>query len=168
MALNPEQNGISIQRETRKNLVSRQRQDKNASRLVALLTLLPILFLVVLVAALAIRSAPILADIPLFDLLTGKVWRPSQGLFGFLPFIAGSLWVTIVAMVFAVPVSLFTAIYLTDYARSVTRTIRIGAGSSIIVSCITNNRIASSLSNFKFSRKLIRVSLISRCNFLGY
>ena len=123
MALNPEQNGISIQRETRKNLVSRQRQDQNASRAVGVLTFLPLLFLVILVAALAIRSIPILTQIPLVKLLTGTVWRPSQGLFGFAPFIAGSLWVTAVAMVFAIPVSLFTAIYLSDYARGITRTI---------------------------------------------
>jgi phosphate transport system permease protein len=51
------------------------------------------------------------------DLLLGDTWRPSEGQFGFLPFIAGSLWVTILAMLFAAPVSIFCAIYLSEYAR---------------------------------------------------
>ena len=35
----------------------------------------------------------------------------------------GSLWVTLVAMIFAVPVSFFTAVYLSEYAHSFTRAI---------------------------------------------
>jgi phosphate transport system permease protein len=54
---------------------------------------------------------------PLTDLFGGRVWLPSKGLFGFLPFIVGTIWVTIVAMVIAVPPCILTAIFLAEYAR---------------------------------------------------
>jgi phosphate transport system permease protein len=49
-------------------------------------------------------------------LLFGSGWHPLKGEFGFWPFISGTLWVTFVAMVLAVPISLLTAIYLSEYA----------------------------------------------------
>lgn len=110
-------------RETRNVLVSRLRQDHQASGAFKLMTTLPAVILVALVIALFIRSYPILQQIPINELLLGKSWRPSLGEFGFLPFISGSIWVTLVAMVFAVPVSVLTAIYLAEYARNITRTI---------------------------------------------
>ncbi|MCS7260529.1 MAG: phosphate ABC transporter permease subunit PstC, partial [Anaerolineae bacterium] len=43
-------------------------------------------------------------------------WKPLQGAFGYFPFIMGTLWVTVVAMVIAVPICLLTSIYLAEYA----------------------------------------------------
>ncbi len=124
MDLSDQENQINqTQRETRKSLVSRKRQDRNASWLYIAFTIFPLLFLFALVIALFLRARPILGEIPLGDLLFGTVWKPSLGSFGFLPFITGSLWVTIVAMIFAVPVSFFTAIYLSEYAHSYTRAV---------------------------------------------
>ena len=68
-----------------------------------------------------VRSWPILEQKSLWALLAGRVWKPLQGEFGFLPFIAGTLWVTIAAMVLAAPPSLLTAIYLSEYAHQPTR-----------------------------------------------
>jgi phosphate transport system permease protein len=56
-------------------------------------------------------------------LLIGQVWKPLQGEFGFYPFITGTIWVTTVAMVLAVPPCLLTAIYLAEYARPAVRTV---------------------------------------------
>ncbi len=86
------------------------------SALVGLLTL-------AIVLALVLRSLPILRQHTLSDLLTGTVWKPMNGLFGFWPFIVGTLWVTLLAMVIATPVCLLTAIYLAEYARPRTRAI---------------------------------------------
>ena len=41
-----------------------------------------------------------------------------KGEFGFLPFVAGTLWVTFVAIFLALPISLLTAVFLTEYAKS--------------------------------------------------
>lgn len=117
------QNSKSNTRETRNNLVSRLRQDKNASNAFKLMTTFPAVILLALIIALFIRAYPILEQVPINELLLGKTWKPSIGEFGFLPFISGSIWVTLVGMVFAVPVSILTAIYLAEYARNFTRTI---------------------------------------------
>jgi len=75
--------------------------------------------------ALFLRARPILMAKPLGELLTSTAWHPLKGAFGFFPFIMGTLWVTGVAMVIAVPPSLLTAIYLAEYApdrvRSLTK-----------------------------------------------
>jgi phosphate transport system permease protein len=79
-------------------------------------TLLPIGLVVVMIVGLALRAQPIFAKYPIGELLTGETWKPLQSQFGFAPFIAGTVWVTVVAMIIAVPVCLLTAIYLSEYA----------------------------------------------------
>jgi phosphate transport system permease protein len=87
-------------------------------RLLAVLSSL-IVFLMIL--ALYQRSRPILALTPLTELLCSTAWQPLRGLFGFLPFVMGTLWVTGVAIAIAVPLSLLTAIYLSEYAPRAVR-----------------------------------------------
>lgn len=52
--------------------------------------------------------------------LTGTAWRPfggeEMGQFGVLPLVAGTLLVTVIAMLVAVPLGLATAAYLSEYA----------------------------------------------------
>lgn len=74
-----------------------------------------ILIMVVIAATLIFRAWPILRVYPLPDLLAGPLWRPIEGRFGFAPFLAGSLAVTLVAMLFAVLPAVFTGIYLAEY-----------------------------------------------------
>jgi len=73
--------------------------------------------------ALYLRARPILQVIPLKDLLSSTVWHPLKGAFGFYPFIKGTLWVTGVGMVLAIPPSLLTAIFLAEYAPSRVRSL---------------------------------------------
>ena len=101
----------------------RYMKDRLATRSLWLLALLPVVLLALMAAGLALRSAPLLERASLLDLLTGQVWSPLQGLFGFLPFIAGTMWVTTVAMVIALPPALLMAIYLAEYARPATRNV---------------------------------------------
>lgn len=95
----------------------RAASDRTARRFFFGLAGFPILLALVIFAALFYRSWPILTIKPLTDLLLGRSWLPSQGLFGFFPFIAGTAWVTVVGMLLSVPVCLLTAIYLSEYAR---------------------------------------------------
>jgi len=67
---------------------------------------------------LAARAWPILSGRPLAELLFSTTWRPAQGIFGYYPFIMGTLWVTLVAMAMAIPVCLLSAIYLAEYASA--------------------------------------------------
>ncbi|MSR44854.1 MAG: phosphate ABC transporter permease subunit PstC [Phycisphaerales bacterium] len=65
-------------------------------------------------------------DISLWSFVTGLEWSPLLGArpaFGVLPLVAGTLLVTAIAGCFALPIGLLTAVYLSEYASSRTRTI---------------------------------------------
>ncbi len=108
---------------SRPSVVARARQDNFARRSFFTFTLLPVLLILIVTVALLFRSWPILQAYPLSDLLFGDVWRPSDGQFGFWPFILGTFWVTTVGVVLAVPACLLTSIYLAEYAQTRTRSI---------------------------------------------
>lgn len=96
-------------------------KDASARTTLGVTAVIICLLIVVITAALAARSWPILSAYPLAELLTGQVWQPMRGLFGFAPFIAGSIAVTSVAMAFAVVPAVFSGIYLAEYTSSRTR-----------------------------------------------
>lgn len=103
------------------NLAQRQRQEATARRTGFIISLLPLTLILFVTVALAARFWPILGQYSLWDLLSGTEWRPMRGQFGFLPFIVGTFWVTAVGVLLAVPPCLFTALYLSEYARPATR-----------------------------------------------
>jgi phosphate transport system permease protein len=82
----------------------------------ALVTLFTGLLVPAMALALYWRAQPILVEKSLAQLFFSTTWHPLQGAFGFFPFIIGTLWVTGIAMIIAVPPSLFTAVYLAEYA----------------------------------------------------
>jgi phosphate transport system permease protein len=108
-------------RQLRSSSSSRQVKDQFARRSLFLIALLPTVLFLVITAALVVRFWPILEHYSLWQLLSGLTWKPMKGEFGFRPFIAGTLWVTIVGVGLAVPPCIFTALYLSEYARSATR-----------------------------------------------
>jgi phosphate transport system permease protein len=72
--------------------------------------------LLVMVITFIDRSQLILSTRSLTDLLLSSSWQPGAGNFGFYPFIMGTIWVTVLTMILAIPVSLLCAIYLSEYA----------------------------------------------------
>lgn len=82
------------------------------------LCLIAILMVVLIAIGLCIKSSPVLENKSLWTLLSSSEWRPMKGNFGFFPFIIGTVWVTLLSIAMAFPISLFTAIYLTEYANS--------------------------------------------------
>ena len=91
--------------------------DRIARRLLLGATIVAGLIVVAMILGLYVRSRPILALEPLWKLVFSSEWRPLSGKFGLLPFIMGTLWVTGGAVAIAVPLSLLTAIYLSEYAH---------------------------------------------------
>jgi phosphate transport system permease protein len=93
---------------------------------------LAILTTVGIVLSLVFESLRFFAQIPITDFLFGLQWSPqmamradqvgSSGAFGAIPVIAGTLLITVVAMVVAVPTGLMIAVYLSDYAGPKVRT----------------------------------------------
>lgn len=80
-------------------------------------TLIAVLLLVFIGVGLVVKSLPILHEKSLWELICTSKWKPMRGDFGFLPFIMGTLWVTMIAIIWTLPVSLFTAIFLTENSR---------------------------------------------------
>jgi phosphate transport system permease protein len=73
--------------------------------------------LVLMTITLFVKSEQILSTKPIPDLLLSSSWQPVAGNFGYYPFIMGTLWVTVLAMIISIPVSLLSALYLSEYAH---------------------------------------------------
>jgi phosphate transport system permease protein len=91
-------------------------KDKLARMYMLLLTVLSSSIVFLMVIGLYQRSRPILAIKSLGGLLFSSSWHPLRKEFGYFPFIMGSLWVTGVAIVIAIPLCILTAVYLSEYA----------------------------------------------------
>jgi phosphate transport system permease protein len=85
---------------------------------VFLLAALLILFLVVgLGVGLYFKSSPILEKSSFWSLVLSSEWKPFKEAFGLLPYVSGTIGVVIVAITLALPFSLLTSIYLSEYAN---------------------------------------------------
>lgn len=81
-----------------------------------------------IVLSVLFESTRFFGEIPPADFLFGTTWSPqtairadqvgSTGSFGAIPLFVGTLLISTIAMVIAVPVGLMTAIYLSEYASS--------------------------------------------------
>ena len=92
-------------------------KDKAARWVMLALTGLSLFLLIAIGIGLFFKSRLILSH-SLWDLLSGSSWKPLSGEFGFLPFIVGTLFVTALSIAIALPISLLSAIFLTEYANS--------------------------------------------------
>ncbi len=92
-------------------------KDKLARFSMSGLTVLSITFLFFIGIGLLIKALPIIQSKSLWELLSESNWKPFKGVYGFLPYIVSTLQVTLIAIIIAVPLSLLTSIYLTEYAN---------------------------------------------------
>jgi phosphate transport system permease protein len=76
-----------------------------------------------IVVALFLPAFEFFREVPLADFLTGTEWAPlfEPAKFGVLPLVAGTLLVTGIASLVAMPLGLCSAIYLSEYASARTR-----------------------------------------------
>ncbi len=61
------------------------------------------------------NGIPAIQEIGVFKFLLGQTWRPSNNIFGILPFILGSIYVTAGAIIIGVPIGLFTSVFMAHY-----------------------------------------------------
>jgi phosphate transport system permease protein len=90
--------------------------DKWLGKFMGTLTVFSGLIVLAVALGLYLKARPVLALKPIRKLLFSSSWHPLKGQFGFFPFIMGSLMVTTLALVIAIPLCLLTAIYLSEYA----------------------------------------------------
>jgi len=92
-------------------------KDKVAHLYMLLLTAISVSLLVIMGIGLYLKSQTILDSHSAWTLLTSSEWKPLKGDFGFLPFIAGTLAITLLSIIIALPVSLLTGIFITENAK---------------------------------------------------
>lgn len=75
-----------------------------------------IVSVIVMTVFILFQGIPFFESYNFFSFLSGKVWQPLNGIYGILPFILGSMLVTIAAVLFALPVSLGCSLAMAEYA----------------------------------------------------
>lgn len=92
---------------------------RDADRIIfAIVAYISFIILLGIIILIAIEGIPLLKTYSLKELIFGKEWRPTQTppLFGFLPSIVSTFYIAVFSMLFAVPISLGSAIYLSKLA----------------------------------------------------
>ncbi|RMH49334.1 MAG: phosphate ABC transporter permease subunit PstC [Alphaproteobacteria bacterium] len=105
---------------------ARQRVERMISGLMIFCSLVAIFTTFGIVASLVTESIRFFDKVPLTEFLFGLNWEPqiplredqvaAEGAFGWIPVFVGTLVITAVALTLAVPVGLFAAIYLNEFA----------------------------------------------------
>ena len=107
-------------------LRARNGVEKTVDILLIACSTIAILTTVGIVLSLVFESIRFFGKVPFFDFVLGVEWSPqtalradqvgATGVFGAIPLFAGTMLITAIAMLIAVPVGLLSAIYLSDYA----------------------------------------------------
>ena len=92
---------------------------KFKERFMQVLFLLSALVSILAVALICIflfaNGIPAIREIGLWDFLSGTSWNPEQNIYGILPMIIGSIYVTAGAMLIGVPIGILTALFLVHF-----------------------------------------------------
>jgi len=115
---------------------ARQSVEKVMRGLLFVAATISILTTIGIVLSVIFESIRFFKVIPIWDFITGTQWQPDTAfligagradesvappLFGSLPIFAGTFMITLIAMLVAVPVGLFSAIYMSEYATHAAR-----------------------------------------------
>ncbi len=103
---------------TRETAAGRNNQVREgAARILFLAAACVSIFAVLLITFyLFVSGVPAIAEIGVFKFLFGTVWKPGNDIYGILPMILGSFYVTAGALVLGVPIGILTAIFLSRFA----------------------------------------------------
>jgi phosphate transport system permease protein len=91
-------------------------KDRLSKKIFLMLSLFSILTVVLIAIGLYYKSAPLLHSSSLSNLLFSEDWKPFKEQFGFWSYIIGSIVVTLIAIIIALPLSLLAAIYISEFA----------------------------------------------------
>ncbi|MGD1878499.1 MAG: phosphate ABC transporter permease subunit PstC [Kiloniellaceae bacterium] len=115
------------------SLRARNLVERAVNVLMIIASTIAILTTVGIVLSLLFEALRFFQHVPLTEFLFGLNWSPqtalredqvgSSGAFGAVPLFAGTLMITLIAMCVAVPVGLFSAIYMSEYAAPKVRAI---------------------------------------------
>ncbi|OUS12267.1 phosphate ABC transporter permease subunit PstC [Rhodospirillales bacterium 47_12_T64] len=108
------------------NLRARNKVEKVISVVMMVSSLIAILTTLGIVLSLIFETLRFFDKVPFFDFIFGTHWSPQtalrsdqvggSGSFGAIPLFAGTMLITFICMVIAIPVGLMSAIYMSEYA----------------------------------------------------
>ncbi len=98
--------------------MTRSRTERVIEGLLFLSALVSVATTAGIVAVLAVETFEFLREVPLLDFIAGTEWTPlfATQRFGVLPLVLGTVVVSLISLVVAVPAGLLSAIYLSEYA----------------------------------------------------
>lgn len=99
-----------------KRISSRQIKEGLARIIFTLTACISILAVVLICVFLFANGIPGMAEIGVWEFLSGQKWKPGNEIFGVLPFILGSIYITAGALVVGVPAGLLTALFMSRFA----------------------------------------------------
>lgn len=86
-------------------------------KLLFFLTALVSIAAVILICIFLFASGiPAIKEIGVFKFLLGTSWKPANNLYGILPMIVGSFYVTAGALIIGVPIGILTAVFMARFA----------------------------------------------------
>lgn len=95
----------------------KQWKERAAQALFAVAASVSVLAVALICLFLFVNGVPPMLKIGILDFLTGQKWKPASDIYGVLPMILGSLYVTAGAMAVGVPPGILTAVYLSRFAK---------------------------------------------------
>src|SRR4030067_3672747 len=93
-----------------------ERFEKPIERALLAIALTSILVLALIALFIFWAGAPVFLKVGPLDFIFGRTWAPHRAVFGILPMVLGSFWVTLGALLIGVPLGLAWAIFLAEFA----------------------------------------------------
>jgi phosphate transport system permease protein len=99
-------------------LQARNRVENIVRGVLILCSVIAIFTTIGIVLSVLFESIRFFEYIPFTEFLFGTHWNPSTNSFGAIPIFAGTLMISVIALLIAVPVGLMSAVYLSEYASN--------------------------------------------------
>ncbi len=116
-----------------KSFNAKKHIEKSGEFILSITAGIGILITIIITASILFESLRFFQKVSVFDFLFGLEWNPQMAIyedqavgksaFGFIPVFLGTLLITLIAMLIAIPMGIMGAIYLGMYAKSSTRDI---------------------------------------------
>lgn len=97
--------------------IKKQRAVEKAIEIILMvISLLAVISVITIGGYIFVRGVPAILEYGIFDFIFGQVWEPSAEEFGIFPMIVASLLGTLGAIIIGLPIGLFMAVFISEYA----------------------------------------------------
>ena len=92
-------------------------RDLIGTKLMLIITVIISLLFFIIFFILVYRSIPLIGETSLAELLFSAIWNPEKGLFGLAGIVIGTILVTGISLLIAIPISLLCAVFISEYVN---------------------------------------------------